>query len=122
MTVKGNTVQQVRQHTLPGDAFRQAIFGSISSGQMEFTVDCNAAMSGLTRTTTGAANVPQKSNPWGTLFTVSSRGAGEDGRRVISPHLQEGEMVYQMHYGTNGALHTRSGLWLTGYGDWIRRW
>lgn len=122
MTESGYINEIVIQHILPEGAFLQALSGSIPSGEMEFTADCNIAMVGLTRTTTSGLNVPVSWTPWGSLLTISTLGAGRDGRRWITARLEEGEMVYQMHYGTDGALHTRSGLWLTGFGSWVRRW
>ncbi|EKZ9427183.1 hypothetical protein RH868_002935 [Salmonella enterica] len=98
------------------------LFGSIPAGPMEIVSDFNTALMGFTRCTDKVPNVADPGWPWGTVWTISSKGTGQTGRRYIPAVLEPGEVTYQLFYATNGSLYSRGGIWLTGWGKWMKRW
>ncbi|EDQ6557297.1 hypothetical protein S675_005658 [Salmonella enterica subsp. enterica] len=98
------------------------LFGSLPAGPMEEVTDFNTALMGFTRCTYVVPNVPDPKWPWGTVWTISSKGAGPGGRRYIPAVLELGEMTYQLFYSTNGSLYSRGGIWLTGWSNWTKIW
>ncbi|HGG6554839.1 TPA: hypothetical protein ACJG76_002911 [Salmonella enterica subsp. diarizonae serovar 61:i:z] len=98
------------------------LFGSIPSEPMEETKNFNTALMGFTRCTYAVPNVPDPKWPWGTIWTISSKGVGPTGKRHIPAILEPGEVVYQVFYATNNAVYSRGGIWLTGWGGWKARW
>lgn len=98
------------------------LFGSLPAGPMEEVTDFNTALMGFTRCTYVVPNVPDPKWPWGTVWTISSKGAGSTGRRYIPAVLELGEMTYQLFYSTNGSLYSRGGIWLTGWNNWTKIW
>ncbi|EBR5098876.1 hypothetical protein B2O45_01465 [Salmonella enterica] len=98
------------------------LFGSIPAGSMEVVTDFNTAMMGFMRCTDKVPNVAEPGWPWGMLWTISSKGTGPTGRRYIPAVLEQGEVTYQIFYTTQGALYSRGGIWLTGWGEWKQRW
>lgn len=98
------------------------LFGSIPAGPMEEISNFNTALMGFMRCTGGVPNEPDPKWPWGTVWTISSKGTGQTGRRYIPATLERGEVTYQLYYATNGSLYSRGGIWLTGWGNWVKRW
>ncbi|ECJ8609106.1 hypothetical protein FQB19_00465 [Salmonella enterica] len=98
------------------------LFGSIPAGPMEVVTDFNTALMGFMRCTDKVPNVAVPDWPWGMLWTISSKGTGPTGRRYIPAVLEQGEVTYQIFYTTQGALYSRGGIWLTGWGKWQQRW
>ncbi|HFZ8572530.1 TPA: hypothetical protein ACIPFX_004396 [Salmonella enterica subsp. enterica serovar Birkenhead] len=98
------------------------LFGSLPSDPMEEVTDFNTAMMGFMRSTKSVPNVPDPGWPWGMVWTISSKGTGLDGKRRIPAVLEPGEVVYQLFYNTPGALYSRGGIWLSGWGEWKMRW
>ncbi|EAN7516514.1 hypothetical protein EKX87_14565 [Salmonella enterica] len=98
------------------------LFGSLPAGPMEDVLDFNTAMMGFMRSTKAVPNVPNTKWPWGTVWTISSKGVGPTGRRYIPAVLEPGEVTYQIFYGTDNSLYSRGGIWLTGWGNWTKRW
>ncbi|EHN1693833.1 hypothetical protein KG383_001130 [Salmonella enterica subsp. enterica serovar Newport] len=98
------------------------LFGSIPAGPMEEVTNLNTALMGFTRCTWAVTNVPNPKWPWGTVWTISSKGTGLDGKRHIPAVLEPGEVTYQLFYGTDNSLYSRGGIWLTGWGNWQQRW
>ncbi|EEP6366178.1 hypothetical protein HBB24_001293 [Salmonella enterica] len=98
------------------------LFGSIPAGPMEIVSDFNTALAGFTRCTDKVPNVADPGWPWGTVWTISSKGTGQTGKRYIPAVLEQGEVTYQLFYATNGSLYSRGGIWLTGWGKWMKRW
>ncbi|MMS77488.1 hypothetical protein D9O31_13190 [Salmonella enterica] len=98
------------------------LFGSIPAGPMEEITNFNTALMGFMRCTYAVPNVPNPKWPWGTVWTISSKGTGPDGKRYIPAVLVPGEVVYQIFYGTDNSLYSRGGIWLTGWGNWTKRW
>ncbi|HIB1450103.1 TPA: hypothetical protein ACWV5Q_005457 [Salmonella enterica subsp. enterica serovar Muenchen] len=98
------------------------LFGSLPAGPMEGVLDFNTAMMGFTRSANAVPNVPNPKWPWGTVWTISSKGVGPTGKRYIPAVLEPGEVVYQIFYGTDNSLYSRGGIWLTGWGNWTKRW
>lgn len=98
------------------------LFGSIPAGPMEIVSDFNTALMGFTRCTDKVPNVADPGWPWGTVWTISSKGTGQTGKRYIPAVLEQGEVTYQLFYATNGSLYSRGGIWLTGWGKWMKRW
>lgn len=98
------------------------LFGSIPAGPMETVSDFNTALAGFMRCTDAVSNVPDPKWPWGIAWTVSSRGVGSTGKRYIPAVLEPGEVTYQLFYTTRGELYSRGGIWLTGWGNWTKRW
>ncbi|EAQ6104109.1 hypothetical protein DRK59_07170 [Salmonella enterica subsp. diarizonae] len=98
------------------------LFGSIPAGPMEEVTNFNTALMGFTRCTYAVPNVPNSKWPWGTIWTISSKGTGPDGKRHIPAVLEPGEVTYQLFYGTDNSLYSRGGIWLTGWGNWVKRW
>ncbi|EBU3912553.1 hypothetical protein CWK15_14040 [Salmonella enterica] len=100
----------------------EGLFGSLPAGQMRELTDFNTARTGFTRCTYTVPNVPNPKWPWGTVWTISSKGAGPAGKRHIPAVMEEGEVTYQIFYGTDNSLYSRGGIWLTGWGNWNKRW
>ncbi|EEF5015741.1 hypothetical protein GL414_05545 [Salmonella enterica] len=98
------------------------LFGSIPAGPMEETTNFNTAPMGFSRCTYTVPNVPNPKWPWGTIWTISSKGTGPTGKRYIPAVLEPGEVTYQIFYGTDNSLYSRGGIWLTGWGNWAKRW
>ncbi|EGM9868685.1 hypothetical protein IIG71_001096 [Salmonella enterica] len=98
------------------------LFGSIPAGPMEEISNFNTALMGFMRCTGNVPNEPDPKWPWGTVWTISSKGTGQTGRRYIPATLERGEVTYQLYYATNGSLYSRGGIWLTGWGNWVKRW
>ncbi|ECK6866350.1 hypothetical protein R4U18_004532 [Salmonella enterica] len=97
------------------------LFGSLPAGPMEEITDFNTALMGFMRSTKAVPNTPKASWPWGTVWTISSKGVGPTGKRYIPAVLEQGEVTYQLFYATNGSLYSRGGIWLTGWGEWTLR-
>lgn len=98
------------------------LFGSIPAGPMEEVTNFNTAPMGFSRCTYAVPNVPNPKWPWGTVWTISSKGVGLSGKRYIPAVLEPGEVTYQIFYGTDNSLYSRGGIWLTGWGNWNKRW
>lgn len=98
------------------------LFGSIPAGPMEQVKDFNTALMGFTCSANPVPNVPNPKWPWGTVWTISSKGVGLTGKRYIPAVLEPGEVTYQLFYGTDNSLYSRGGIWLTGWGNWVKRW
>ncbi len=98
------------------------LFGSIPAGPMEEVRNFNTALMGFMRCTYAVPNVPNPKWPWGTIWTISSKGVGLTGKRHIPAVLEPGEVTYQVFYGTDNSLYSRGGIWLTGWGNWNMRW
>lgn len=98
------------------------LFGSIPAGPMEEISNFNTALMGFMRCTGSVPNEPDPKWPWGTVWTISAKGTGQTGRRYIPAVLEQGEVTYQLYYATNGSLYSRGGIWLTGWGNWVKRW
>lgn len=98
------------------------LFGSIPAGPMETVSDFNTALAGFMRCTDAVSNVPDPKWPWGITWTISSKGTGPTGKRYIPAVLEPGEVTYQLFYTTRGELYSRGGIWLTGWGNWTKRW
>ncbi|EGG3070877.1 hypothetical protein MOR33_004735 [Salmonella enterica] len=98
------------------------LFGSIPAGPMEEVMNFNTALMGFTRSTKAVANAPNPEWPWGTVWTISSKGVGPTGRRYIPVVLEPGEVTFQLFYGTDNSLYSRGGIWLAGWGNWTQRW
>ncbi|ECI8027893.1 hypothetical protein E2G82_27690 [Salmonella enterica subsp. enterica serovar Ramatgan] len=98
------------------------LFGSLPAGPMEEVTDFNTALMGFMRSTMPVPGVPNTKWPWGTVWTISSKGVGPTGKRYIPAVLEPGEVTYQIFYGTDNSLYSRGGIWLTGWGNWGKRW
>ncbi|EOG2868102.1 hypothetical protein ACK840_000202 [Salmonella enterica] len=94
------------------------LFGSLPAGPMEEIADFNTALMGFMRSTKAVPNAPKASWPWGTVWTISSKGVGPTGKRYIPAVLEQGEVTWQIFYST---LYSRGGIWLTGWGEWTLR-
>ncbi|EAQ6818308.1 hypothetical protein BCN13_19715, partial [Salmonella enterica] len=66
-------------------------------------------------------NIPAGANPYGFILTVSSKGAGTDGRRQITKPLPDDEFVYQIFFDTMLQLFTRSGYGKDGFSGWEKK-
>lgn len=97
------------------------LFGSLPVGPMEEITDFNTALMGFMRCTYTVPHAPDPKWPWGTVWTISSKGTGPTGRRYIPAVLEQGEVTWQIFYSTQGVLYSRGGLWLTGWGKWTLR-
>ncbi|HFE7541950.1 TPA: hypothetical protein ACGADT_003232 [Salmonella enterica subsp. enterica serovar Newport] len=98
------------------------LFGSLPAGPMEEVTNFNTTLMGFMRCTYAVPNVPNPKWPWGTIWTISSKGVGPTGKRYIPAVLEPGEVTYQIFYGTDNSLYSRGGIWLTGWGNWGKRW
>ncbi|EBE0995290.1 hypothetical protein DC560_06800 [Salmonella enterica] len=98
------------------------LFGSLPAGPMEEVRNFDTALMGFMRSTMPVPGVPNAKWPWGTIWTISSKGVGPTGKRYIPAVLEPGEVTYQIFYGTDNSLYSRGGIWLTGWGNWIQRW
>ncbi|EHQ4619900.1 hypothetical protein KQ096_002455 [Salmonella enterica] len=98
------------------------LFGSIPAVPMEEVRDFNTALMGFMRSTMPVPGTPNTKWPWGTVWTISSKGTGPTGKRYIPAVMEPGEVTYQIFYGTDNSLYSRGGIWLTGWGNWNKRW
>ncbi|EAQ4448876.1 hypothetical protein FAN38_10640 [Salmonella enterica] len=98
------------------------LFGSIPAGPMEEVRNFDTALMGFMRSTMPVPGVPNPKWPWGTVWTISSKGVGPTGKRYIPAVLEPGEVTFQIFYGTDNSLYSRGGIWLTGWGNWNQRW
>ncbi|ECO1513980.1 hypothetical protein AC319_21885 [Salmonella enterica subsp. arizonae] len=98
------------------------LFGSLPAGPMEEVTDLNTALMGFMRSTNRVPNVPDPKWPWGMLWTISIKGTGPTGKRYIPATFEQGEVTHQFFYTSHGALYSRGGIWLTGWGNWQMRW
>ncbi|ECI4646697.1 hypothetical protein IU821_004692 [Salmonella enterica] len=110
------------RHVLPDGALAAGIFGAMGASEIPLLADCNTAVCGLSKTQSTTKNLPDRNWPWGTVFTVSSEGAGADGLRAVPAVLAPGEVVYQLYFNTKSMLYVRSAVWLTGWSGWVKRW
>ncbi len=69
----------------------------------------------------GTKNIPLNAQPYGTVLTVSSAGAGADGKRSITKPLRDNEFVYQLYFDTLLQLFTRSGFGKAGFSAWEKK-
>ncbi|EKK3319526.1 hypothetical protein PMI54_004876 [Salmonella enterica] len=101
-------------------------FGGFPAGEMETIDDMDTApvgpyavrKGGETGYMKGTKNIPPAAQPWGTVLTVSSLGAGQDGKRRITKPLQDNEFVMQLYFDTSLTLYTRSGYGKNGFTAW----
>ncbi|EFB0319268.1 hypothetical protein HGH08_003896 [Salmonella enterica] len=104
-------------------------FGGFPVGEMETIDDMDTAPVGpyVVREVEGPGykkttkNTPTGAQPWGVVLTISSAGAGEDGRRRITKPLPDDEFVYQLYFDTSLALFTRSGFGAGGFTPWKKQ-
>lgn len=97
-------------------------FGAMTSDPLEVVTDFNVALVGFMRSNKAVPHIPDPSWPWGGLWTVSSEGAGMDGRRYITLPLKDDEIVLQFLYSTASTLYSRVGFGNTGFTAWQKRW
>ncbi|EIC4352169.1 hypothetical protein LJS80_001100 [Salmonella enterica] len=105
------------------------MFGAMPSGEFVVLEDCNLAPVGLyqaRQAETGrpvtTRNVPPGATPYAAVMTISSEGAGKDGRRSITSPLKDGEIVVQFYYDTTLRLYTRTGNGKAGFTPWKKQW
>ncbi|EKC7217726.1 hypothetical protein OP853_000090 [Salmonella enterica] len=105
------------------------MFGAMSSGEFVTLKDCNLAPVGFCQARHAepgrpitTINIPPGSNPYAAVMTISSDGAGEDGRRAITSPLRDGEIVMQFYYDTTRSLYTRTGYGKNGFTPWKKQW
>ncbi|EAA7987841.1 hypothetical protein CJ745_21495 [Salmonella enterica subsp. enterica] len=104
-------------------------FGGFPVGEMETIDDMDTAPVGTYVVRKGGEsgymkatkNIPPAAQPYGTVLTISSVGAGEDGRRRITIPLPDDEFVYQLYFDTSLALFTRSGFGAGGFTPWKKQ-
>ncbi|EGR7980916.1 hypothetical protein I4Z10_002544 [Salmonella enterica subsp. enterica serovar Infantis] len=104
-------------------------FGAFPVGEMETIDDMDTAPVGPYVVRKGGEpgrmkatkNIPPGANPYGAVVTVSSEGAGEDGRRRITKPLRDNEFVYQLYFDTSLTLFTRSGFGKDGFSPWKKQ-
>ncbi|ECX4790728.1 TPA_asm: hypothetical protein G0G78_23645 [Salmonella enterica] len=104
-------------------------FGGFPVGEMETIDDMDTAPVGAYEVRKGGAldypkgtkNIPAGANPYGFILTVSSKGAGADGRRQITKPLPDDEFVYQIFFDTMLQLFTRSGYGKDGFSGWEKK-
>ncbi|EMA8409187.1 hypothetical protein AAII14_003307 [Salmonella enterica subsp. diarizonae serovar 50:k:z] len=104
-------------------------FGGFPAGEMETIDDMDTApvgpyvvrKGGEPAYMKGTKNIPPTAQPYGALLTISSLGAGQDGKRRITNPLQDNEFVYQLYFDTSLTLFTRSGLGKGGFTPWKKQ-
>ncbi|EJQ8214214.1 hypothetical protein OD214_000613 [Salmonella enterica] len=104
-------------------------FGAFPASEMETVDDMDTApvgpyevrKGGEPRYMKGTKNIPPAAQPYGTLLTISSLGAGQYGKRRITNPLQDNEFVYQIYFDTSLTLFTRSGFGRDGFTPWKRQ-
>lgn len=97
-------------------------FGAMASGEFPVVRDFDRAQVGFMKADTNVSGSPFPSWPWGGLWTISSEGAGADGRRFLSAPLHDEEIVLQLFYSTGNTLYSRTGLGKAGFTSWQKRW
>lgn len=104
-------------------------YGFMPAGEYDTTEDCNLAPVGYSQARKGepgrpvtTVNIPPGANPYGAVFTVSSAGAGKDGRRRLTSPLMEGEVVIQFYQDTYTRLWVRAAYGRAGFTVWKKRW
>lgn len=104
-------------------------FGAFPAGEMETIDDMDIAPVGPYVVRKGGEpnymkatkNIPSDAQPYGMLLTISSHGAGQDGRRRITKPLQDNEFVMQLYFDTSLTLFTRSGSGKDGFTPWKKQ-
>ncbi|EEJ4269220.1 hypothetical protein CDM56_003560 [Salmonella enterica subsp. diarizonae serovar 50:r:z] len=104
-------------------------FGGFPAGEMETIDDMNTApvgpyevrKGGEPAYMKGTKNIPPGAQPYGFILTVSSAGAGADGKRRITTPLHDNEFVYQIYFDTTLQLFTRSGFGKGGFSGWEKK-
>ncbi|EAO0949703.1 hypothetical protein CEH87_05430 [Salmonella enterica] len=104
-------------------------FGGFPVGEMETIDDIDTApvgpyvvrKGGVPAYPKGTKNIPDGANPYGFILTLSSRGAGADGKRRITNPLPDDEFVYQILFDTTLQLFTRSGYGKAGFSGWEKK-
>ncbi|ECE2969958.1 hypothetical protein C6N78_10350 [Salmonella enterica] len=97
-------------------------FGALTSGPLPEITDFNTALVGFMHSKKTVPHIPDPSWPWGGVWTISSEGAGMDGRRHITLPLKDDEIVLQFLYSTASTLYSRVGFGNTGFTPWQKRW
>lgn len=97
-------------------------FGAMTSDPLEVVTDFDTARVGFMRSDKEVPNIPYPSWPWSGTWTVSSQGAGMDGRRCLTSPLMDDEIVLQFFYSTAGMLYYRTGFGQAGFTPWQRKW
>ncbi|EEI4447828.1 hypothetical protein ACH8KY_002874 [Salmonella enterica subsp. enterica serovar Braenderup] len=104
-------------------------FGAMPAGEYETIADLNLAPVGLCQARKAepgrpvtTVNTPPGAEFYGAVYTLSSAGAGKDGRRHLTSPLEEDEVVVQFYYDTSARLYTRSGFGRAGFTPWKKRW
>ncbi|AXC65625.1 hypothetical protein DOE63_08410 [Salmonella enterica subsp. diarizonae serovar 59:z10:-] len=97
-------------------------FGAMTSDPLEVVTDFDTALVGFMRSSKAVPGIPDPSWPWGGVWTVSSQGAGMDGRRYLTHPLKDGEIVSQFLYSTAGVLYYRTGFGNAGFIPWQKKW
>lgn len=97
-------------------------FGAMTSGQVELITEFNTAPLGFAYSKKAVPHIPNPSWPWGGVWTISSEGAGRDGRRYLTSPLLDDEIVMQFLYSTAGVLYSRMGFGSAGFIPWKTRW
>ncbi|EJJ4360139.1 hypothetical protein NI484_003215 [Salmonella enterica] len=104
-------------------------FGAATTGALPLIADINLAPVGQA-TARGVAeagysivtkNIPPNAQPWGLIVTLSSAGAGADGRRCLTSPLLPGECVFQFYFDTTQQLFTRGGSDTGGFSAWQKQ-
>ncbi|EHK3514273.1 hypothetical protein JVZ02_001942 [Salmonella enterica] len=104
-------------------------FGAATTGALPLIADINLAPVGPA-TARGVAeagysvvtkNIPPNAQPWGLIVTLSSAGAGADGRRCLTSPLLPGECVFQFYFDTTQQLFTRGGSDTGGFSAWQKQ-
>ncbi|EDG4837764.1 hypothetical protein GCW80_12315 [Salmonella enterica] len=101
-------------------------FGGFPAGEMETIDDFDTAPVGPGVVRAGGEpdypkrtkGIPEGARPYGTVLTISSKGAGADGKRRITKPLSDNEFVYQLYFDNGLTLFTRSGLGKSGLSEW----
>ncbi|EJM4066099.1 hypothetical protein NOJ64_000614 [Salmonella enterica] len=104
-------------------------FGALPTGEIETIDDIDTApvgpyvfrKGGVPAYPKGTKNIPAEANPYGFILTLSSRGAGADGKRRITKPLPDDEFVYQILFDTTLQLFTRSGYGKAGFSGWEKK-
>lgn len=104
-------------------------FGGFPTGEMETIDDIDTApvgpyvvrKGGVPAYPKGTKNIPAGANPYGFILTISTKGAGADGKRRITSPLQDDEFVFQIFFDTLLQLFTRKGYGKEGFSGWEKK-
>ncbi|HBZ9867374.1 TPA: hypothetical protein MND73_004304 [Salmonella enterica subsp. houtenae] len=120
--VLGKVIRNVLQ--VPDPQVVAGRWGLLPSDRFETCVALDTAMVGYMQVTPQTAGNPQSgSGAWGIVQTLSTYGAGDDGKRSLgAPPRGSQEWVTQILFMADGSLYTRTRTNEEAFKPFVKRW